>query len=116
MSEGRLLSGETATVEALELVDTAASTRTEPSPVMHKLDGQSLRLREQDVLSLLAAGLISKEIGKRLDISMHTANFHVAGILKKLGVTSRVEAATMATQRPFYQWMEMGEDASQMLK
>ena len=52
--------------------------------------------RELDVLALLAAGLSNGQIGKELYISTKTASTHVSNILRKLGVTNRVEAASIA--------------------
>lgn len=54
--------------------------------------------RELEVLQLLAAGLSNKAIARRLDVSEHTAKFHVASILGKLGVESRTEAVVRAAQ------------------
>lgn len=52
--------------------------------------------REQAVLRLLAAGRTNAEIGAELYISPSTAGVHVSRILRKLGVTGRVQAATVA--------------------
>lgn len=51
--------------------------------------------REIEVLQLLSEGLGNKEIASRLNISEHTAKFHVASIMGKLGATSRTEAVTL---------------------
>jgi DNA-binding NarL/FixJ family response regulator len=48
---------------------------------------------------MLAAGLANKEIASRLNISDHTAKFHVASILGKLGATTRTEAVTVGIRR-----------------
>ncbi len=55
---------------------------------------ESLTPREIEVLQLLAAGLGNKEIASRLGISDHTAKFHVASVMGKLGAASRTEAVT----------------------
>jgi DNA-binding NarL/FixJ family response regulator len=60
--------------------------------------------RESEVLALLADGLSNQEIAARLFISPKTASVHVSNIYAKLGVESRVAAATMAH--------EMGLDRS----
>ena len=52
--------------------------------------------RELEVLALLAAGLGNREIADRLFISPKTASVHVSNIYGKLGVESRVAAATVA--------------------
>ncbi len=52
--------------------------------------------RERQVLDLIAEGLSNGQIAKRLFISVKTASVHVSAILRKLGVTSRTEAAVLA--------------------
>jgi NarL family two-component system response regulator YdfI len=56
---------------------------------------ERLTPREIEVLQLLSGGLGNKEIASRLNISEHTAKFHVASIMGKLGATSRTEAVTL---------------------
>ena len=56
---------------------------------------EHLTPREIEVLQLLSAGLGNKEIGSRLNISEHTAKFHVASIMGKLGAATRTEAVTL---------------------
>ena len=48
------------------------------------------------MLSLVAAGRTNREIGAELYVSEKTASVHVSNILRKLGVSSRVEAAAVA--------------------
>jgi DNA-binding NarL/FixJ family response regulator len=60
---------------------------------------EPLTRREREVLQMLAAGLANKEIASRLNISDHTAKFHVASILGKLGAASRAEAVTQGIRR-----------------
>jgi len=55
--------------------------------------------RELEVLRLVAEGLSNKEIAQRLQMTRRTVEFHVSNILKKLGVTSRVEAAMWAREQ-----------------
>ena len=52
--------------------------------------------RELAVLRLLAAGRTNAQIGAELYISPRTAGVHVTNILRKLGVSGRVQAAAMA--------------------
>jgi DNA-binding NarL/FixJ family response regulator len=54
--------------------------------------------RELEVLVAMADGASNKAIARRLDISFHTAKFHVAAILEKLDADSRTEAVTRAAQ------------------
>jgi DNA-binding CsgD family transcriptional regulator len=52
--------------------------------------------RELAVLQLLAAGRTNAQIGAELYISPKTASVHVTNILRKLGVSNRVQAAGLA--------------------
>ena len=52
--------------------------------------------RETEVLALVAAGRTNRQIGEVLYVSEKTASVHVSNILRKLGVSSRVDAAAVA--------------------
>jgi NarL family two-component system response regulator YdfI len=60
---------------------------------------EPLTRREREVLQMLAAGLVNKEIAARLTISDHTVKFHVASILGKLGASTRTEAVSAGIRR-----------------
>lgn len=51
--------------------------------------------REREVLVLLQEGLTNAQIAARLFISPNTAKFHVANLLRRLGVATREEAAAV---------------------
>lgn len=55
--------------------------------------------REEDVLREIARGASNKEIARTLDIAETTVKIHVQHILRKLGLTSRVQAAVYAADR-----------------
>jgi DNA-binding CsgD family transcriptional regulator len=55
-----------------------------------------LTARELTVLRLVAAGRTNAQIGAELYISPKTAGVHVGSILRKLGVSGRVQAAAVA--------------------
>ncbi|MFF2809259.1 AAA family ATPase [Streptomyces sp. NPDC058000] len=55
-----------------------------------------LTAREREVLRLVADGRTNRQIAEELYISSKTASVHVSNILAKLGVSSRVQAATTA--------------------
>ena len=60
---------------------------------------EALTSRELQVLRMLADGFGNREIAAQLRISDHTAKFHVAQILAKLGAVSRTEAVTIGIRR-----------------
>jgi len=51
--------------------------------------------RELQILRMLSEGAANKSIAVQLQISEHTAKFHVGQILAKLGAESRTEAVTI---------------------
>jgi DNA-binding CsgD family transcriptional regulator len=55
-----------------------------------------LSSREKEVLALLVEGASNKLIARRLDISVHTAKFHVTAVLEKLGARNRSDAVAIA--------------------
>jgi len=74
--------------------------RREAQPARGAADpAQPLTAREIEVLGMLAEGLGNKAIASRLGISTHTAKFHVASILAKLGAGGRTEAVTIGMRR-----------------
>lgn len=54
--------------------------------------------REQEVLSLVAEGHNNSEIARQLYVSPNTVKTHVRGILNKLGVKNRIQAAILAVR------------------
>jgi two-component system, NarL family, response regulator LiaR len=61
--------------------------------------GHDLTEREKEVLKLMVHGLSNPEIAEKLSVSRSTVKTHVSNVLSKLGVTSRVEAVTLAIQQ-----------------
>lgn len=76
----------------------AAGHRIEPDGRGSSLDSAGVRLsgREQQVTELLVEGASNKVIARELDISVHTAKFHVAAVLDKLGARNRADAVAIA--------------------
>lgn len=72
----------------------------EPEPVVQG-DAALSRLspREHDILREIARGASNKEIARTLGIAETTVKIHVQHILRKLNLTSRVQAAVYATTR-----------------
>jgi two-component system nitrate/nitrite response regulator NarL len=58
-----------------------------------------LSAREREVLSLIARGDSNKVIARKLDIAETTVKIHVQHILRKLQLSSRVQAAVYAAGR-----------------
>ena len=54
--------------------------------------------REHEVLALLTRGRSNGQIANELFITTKTASVHVSNILRKLGVTNRIEAAAVAAR------------------
>ena len=51
--------------------------------------------REHQVAALLVDGASNKLIARQLDISVHTAKFHVTAVLDKLGARNRADAVAL---------------------
>jgi two-component system nitrate/nitrite response regulator NarL len=71
----------------------AAAATAEPDPI------DELSPREQQILSHIELGASNKEIARALDIAETTVKIHVQHILRKLGLSSRVQAAVFAAGR-----------------
>jgi DNA-binding NarL/FixJ family response regulator len=55
----------------------------------------SLSTRERQILSLIADGLTNREIGTRLSLAEKTVKNYVSGLLSKLGLQRRTQAAVL---------------------
>jgi len=89
---GRALTLEQAAEEALGVTLGSAleAVGTRPS------DG--LTQREREVLRLVGEGRTDREIAETLFVSARTVEWHVANILRKLGLRSRAAAAAYAAR------------------
>jgi DNA-binding CsgD family transcriptional regulator len=68
----------------------------QPGPAPSGRSAFGLTARETEVLQLLGRGYTNRQIAAELTISVKTASVHVSHILRKLGLTRRLEAATIA--------------------
>jgi HD-GYP domain-containing protein (c-di-GMP phosphodiesterase class II) len=63
--------------------------------------------REAEVIGLLAHGLQTKQVARRLAISPKTADRHVQNAYAKIGVSTRAAAAVYAMQHGLVPWGEL---------
>jgi len=68
---------------------------SKPQPVA---DHDKLSPREREILGFLARGASNKDIARDLELAESTVKMHLQGILKKLGLASRVQAAVYAVE------------------
>lgn len=71
-------------------LDLGEERDAEISDLIHRL--QSLTPQQSRVLTMLAEGLLNKQIAYELGVSEATIKAHVSAILQKLGVDSRTQA------------------------
>lgn len=67
----------------------------------HKVnaDDVNLTVRENEILECLAEGMNNKTIARKLDIRDTTVKVHIKNILRKLNLTSRLEAVVWKHQQ-----------------
>lgn len=70
-------------------------------PAADAAERESLSSREREVLALLASGASNKELARQLDVSESTIKIHIQHILRKLNITSRVQAAVYAIEHGY---------------
>jgi HD-GYP domain-containing protein (c-di-GMP phosphodiesterase class II) len=63
--------------------------------------------REAEVIGLLARGLQTKQVARRLGISVKTADRHIQNAYGKIGVSTRAAAALFAMQHGLTAWGEL---------
>jgi two-component system nitrate/nitrite response regulator NarL len=62
-------------------------------------DTPPLTPRERDIVRSLSRGASNKDIARELDLAESTVKIHVRNVLRKLGLTSRVQIAIYALER-----------------
>lgn len=70
-----------------------------PRSIRHRAPWSAFSWRERQVLELVAGGYTNQEIAARLHLSESTVKSHLASSFRKLGVSSRAEAATAVLDR-----------------
>lgn len=96
-----LVAGIRAVAAGQSLLDPAVVERVtarvrEAASATTPLDG--LTPRETEILTLIAEGLSNREIGARLFLAEKTVKNYVSGILAKLGMQRRTQAAVLAAE------------------
>ena len=86
-------------VSAFQALPTGAPPAEPPAapPPADPID--TLSPREREILECIAQGASNKEIARSLAIAEPTVKIHVQHILRKLGLSSRVQAAVYASRR-----------------
>jgi DNA-binding NarL/FixJ family response regulator len=74
-------------------------TTSKPVPMETPPDHERLTPRESEVLTYLSKGFTIKEIASLMGIKWFTVNDHIKSIYKKLNVSSRAEAAVLASKQ-----------------
>ncbi|MYM72354.1 two-component system response regulator NarL [Duganella sp. FT109W] len=92
----RAAAGETVVAEAMTAKLVAQLQSGTAAPVASELD--KLTPREREILDCLARGESNKGIARILDLAESTVKIHVQSVLKKLKLSSRVQAAVFAVE------------------
>ncbi len=82
--------------------------RTHESP---EALAEPLTERETEVLKLIARGKANKQIAKELFVAMSTVKTHVINLYRKLGVSSRTQAALYAARVGLVPTEEISEES-----
>jgi HD-GYP domain-containing protein (c-di-GMP phosphodiesterase class II) len=96
----------------------AATGRLDPDAVAAVLEVAGQRVprmgrpaglteREAEVVALLARGLQTKQVARRLGISVKTADHHIQNAYAKIGVSTRAAAALFAMEQGLTAWGEL---------
>jgi HD-GYP domain-containing protein (c-di-GMP phosphodiesterase class II) len=103
---------------ARALAEAASAGRIDPDAVAAVLEAAGTAVprmarpagltgREAQVISMVAKGLQTKQVGHRLGISAKTADRHLQNAYAKIGVSTRAAAALFAMQHGLTSWGEL---------
>ncbi|MBA3744654.1 MAG: response regulator transcription factor [Sporichthya sp.] len=59
---------------------------------------RTLSSRELEILNLIAEGMTNRQIGEQLLLAEKTVKNYVSGLLAKLGMKSRIQAAVLSAE------------------
>jgi two-component system response regulator DevR len=90
----RVAAGETLISTAVR--DRVVAVLSSPQPLI--AGAPALTLRESQVLQLIADGMTNRQIGERLELAEKTVKNYVSGLLSKLGMERRTQAAVYGAQ------------------
>ena len=82
---------------ALELDAQLAERRQRDGVIAHRME--QLTQREREVMDLVVAGRLNKQIADELNISMKTVEAHRARVMEKMGVRTLAELVKVALPR-----------------
>jgi two-component system nitrate/nitrite response regulator NarL len=85
-------------VMSSQMVGKLADAMRVPQRVVGNAHPEKLTPREREIIAMLACGASNKEIARKLDLAESTVKIHVQGILRKLNLASRVQAAVYAVE------------------
>lgn len=88
-----------------EAVSAVLDAAGQDVPVMAR--PAELTAREVEVVRLAARGLLTKQIGRTLEISAKTADRHIQNAYRKLGVSTRAAATLLAMEHGLLSWGEL---------
>ena len=64
-----------------------------------RVESVPLSDRESEILKLLVAGMLKKQIAAQLDLSIHTVDPYIRRIYEKLEVNTRSDAVAVAVRK-----------------
>jgi len=80
------------------LMDRAVARRVVDTVSTSRDPAAELSMRERQVLELIAEGLTNRQIGEHLELAEKTVKNYVSGLLAKLGMERRTQAAVFGAQ------------------
>lgn len=83
-----------------KLLDPSVAHRVVTAATNDTSESALLTLRERQVLELIAEGLTNRQIGERLRLAEKTVKNYVSGLLAKLGMERRTQAAVYGSKLP----------------
>ncbi len=85
-------------VMSAQMAGKLADAMRAPQKIGSSANSEKLTPREREIIIMLASGASNKEIARKLELAESTVKIHVQGILRKLNLASRVQAAVYAVE------------------